>query len=53
MSELFCKPPSLTYIAFRTQRKRIHELPLIEKAERKIHFLVETVLKKEALNSFI
>ena len=53
MSELFCKPLSLTYIASRTQRKRIHELPLIEKAERKRHCLDKTVLKKEALNSFI
>ena len=43
MSERFCKPLSLTYIASRTQQKRIDELPFIEKAERKRHLLDKTV----------
>ena len=52
MSELFCKPLSLTYIASRTQRKRIDELPLIEKAERRRHLFRQECLKKRNLKQF-
>ena len=36
----FCKPIYLTYIASRTQRKRIDEFPLIEKAVRSAWYYV-------------
>ena len=52
MSERFCKPLSLTYIASRTQQKRIDELPFIEKAKRKRHIRL-SFKRKKALNSFI
>ena len=49
----FCKPIYLTYLASRTQRKRIDEFPLIEKVVRKKHLFRQDRLKKEASSSFI